>query len=439
MKQWKLFPFQQEAVNISSKHKKFGLFAKMGLGKTIMALELSKSKDKVIIVCPSSIILQWVEKLEGENYLILDKGKDKDIKNILDKNPKYIIATYDTIVGRFSNKPKDKLLPLNDYFVIFDEAHNLSGYNSKRSKWAIENTKNSEILLLTGTPQSKYHHLFNLAILLGFPYTYKQLMSTYCHVWKMGSGYAVREVIVGYRNIDHLINMMKQRSSWLTREDAGIQLPDKIIQNVILNHDNYKVYEDIVKKNLDYKGIYAKNEGNKYLLSREIANGFIQSSMDGYKYQIDDLSKHKIKALQDIIDSSDDEPLIVFYNFNKEHEQIKELCNKNEIKLLSINGQVKEQYERHKIKGKYILAINYASGAEAIDLPDIRYMVYYSPTLRYIWYTQSQDRINRIGQKHTCYYYKFITKNTVEENIYKNLQEGKDSEDYLFSKDNDWR
>ena len=48
---------------------------------------------------------------------------------------------------------------------------------------------------------------------------------------------------------------------------------------------------------------------------------------------------------------------------------------------------------------------------------------------------QSKKRIHRIGQKNKCFYYYLITKNSIDEKIYKSLEKGKDYTNELFRED----
>ena len=79
-----------------------------------------------------------------------------------------------------------------------------------------------------------------------------------------------------------------------------------------------------------------------------------------------------------------------------------------------------------------VITCQYQSGAQGIDLFAADTIIYYEPTLSSTILEQSRDRIHRMGQTQKCSYIHFITKNSVEENIYKALAKYEDFSERLF-------
>ena len=73
------------------------------------------------------------------------------------------------------------------------------------------------------------------------------------------------------------------------------------------------------------------------------------------------------------------------------------------------------------------------SGCQGIDLFAADTILYYEPTLRSNILEQSRDRIHRNGQTQKCSYIHFITKGTVEKDIYRSLAGFSDFNEKLFT------
>lgn len=128
----------------------------VGLGKTIMVglvmkeLLIRQKIERVLIVCPSGLQIQWKEELQdkfNEDFTII-KGSIKDNQNPYEEIDKAIISV-DT--GR--NETKAELLLSTSWdLVIFDEAHKLKP-NNKRYDLASEICESTKHLILaSATP-----------------------------------------------------------------------------------------------------------------------------------------------------------------------------------------------------------------------------------------------------------------------------------------------
>ena len=70
-----------------------------------------------------------------------------------------------------------------------------------------------------------------------------------------------------------------------------------------------------------------------------------------------------------------------------------------------------------------------------INLQKCNKIIYFSLTLSSELFEQSKKRTHRIGQDKTCFYWYLITEKSIDENIYKTLQERRDYTDELFKED----
>lgn len=209
--------------------------------------------------------------------------------------------------------------------------------------------------------------------------------------------------ILGWNNEAKLQNMWRQISRKLTKEEA-IDLPPITYEEVYFTpSDKYK----IIKKDR--------------VLDNEVYDNQMKLR---HALRLYTNLEEKINYLQDFINNTTDN-IIVFYNYDKELELIKDVIDKD---TYIINGDIKNipsKDEWDKINNSVIIC-NYKSGSEAIELTFASIIIYFSPTESYIEWEQSLGRAHRIGQSTKVTIYKFITKKSIEEDIYKSLDRKED-------------
>ena len=135
----------------------------------------------------------------------------------------------------------------------------------------------------------------------------------------------------------------------------------------------------------------------------------------------------KLGYLKEFLESTDDN-IVVFYNYNEELERISEILKKTDKKVYQCNSKIKDypkQSNWNNLQNTVTLA-NYKSGSEAVELTYANIIIYFSPTESYTEYVQSIGRCYRNGQTKKVSVYKYITTNTVENQIYESLDMKKD-------------
>ncbi|EIE18768.1 hypothetical protein COCSUDRAFT_49196 [Coccomyxa subellipsoidea C-169] len=142
----RLYEFQREGVRFALKHGGRALIADdMGLGKTVQAICVAAcfhADWPLLVVCPSSMMLTWLELLsdwlppdllpDPANLVVITSSKDVDKKLDLAHGPPttrhIVIASYDCA---------QKLRGYERHFgmVICDESHALKSPGSKRTQF----------------------------------------------------------------------------------------------------------------------------------------------------------------------------------------------------------------------------------------------------------------------------------------------------------------
>jgi SNF2 family DNA or RNA helicase len=156
MKDYKLEPYQKEAVKFALNRHKSALLLPTGAGKTICSLLYLKVLDKpAVIIAPAPIINKRVWQEENAKF-----GVGVDITTDCRTYGKVLLVSYDWV--------KNNVEALADYQVIvLDEAHCIADTETERYKNLSEVIKAKErVLLLAGYPvENKMNEIYMLSLI----------------------------------------------------------------------------------------------------------------------------------------------------------------------------------------------------------------------------------------------------------------------------------
>lgn len=140
-------------------------------------------------------------------------------------------------------------------------------------------------------------------------------------------------------------------------------------------------------------------------------------------------NRQKLQAFKDLVDSTEDR-LIVFYNFNAELAAMKALVDRP---TSTVNGAIRDlkAYNEHK---NSITFVQYQAGSKGLNLQKANKIIYFTLTDSCENWQQSKKRIHRIGQEKPCFYYYLFCRGSVELDVLKAIESGRDYNDELFRK-----
>ena len=164
---------------LSARRPRFVLADEVGLGKTIeagmifSALRLSGLANRVLIVAPSHLAVQWLVELFhkfNQLFTLMDTERfEQSLKEAPDQNPwarfPRIITSLEMLAR--NEEHRDLVSVKESYWdlVIFDEAHHLKGANAFLAAKGLA-ANSWGLLLLTATPMqldpAEYHGLLQL-------------------------------------------------------------------------------------------------------------------------------------------------------------------------------------------------------------------------------------------------------------------------------------
>lgn len=416
----KLYNHQNEVLDKTREFDNVAFFLDMGLGKTFVGSEKLKEIDNKnnLIVCQKSKIDDWVNHMKKYYpYEVFDLSKKKGLDEFLNYDYKKVgIINYELTFRR------DELMSLDVFTLLLDESSQIKNEKAKRSKFILRlNSKNN--ILLSGTPVSgKYEEIWSQAKLLGWKISKKRFEDNYLIVKKFdyGIGYPIKRV-VGYKNVERLKKKLRSHGAYFMKTDEVMSLPEQI--NQIIDVDNTKKYRVFLKDRIievEGEELVGNSSLSRMLYQRKLASEY---------------NDNKLKAFTDLIESTSDR-LIVFYNFNNELAKLKELCEKLDRPISVVNGYEKN-LKAYENEDNSITLIQYQAGAMGLNLQKANKIIYYSLPLSSELMEQSKKRTHRIGQEKTCFYYYLITRNSIDEKIYKVLKERRDYTNKLFEEDED--
>jgi len=428
------------------KSKGFGFLFEMGCGKTLTAIATIGTAyklgniEKVLIIAPTSVCSVWPKEFEDYadfksvvKVLLGDKNKRlkalSDLENFPFKALKVAVINYEST---WREDIFEALYTWNADMIICDESQRIKTHDAEQSK-AIHKLGDQARykLILSGTPVQ------NNAIDLYSQYRFLDPSVFGTNFYQFRNRYAImggfnRHQIVGYRDLDRLIQKEYSIAYRVTKEEA-LDLPEQTFleRRIVMTAKEKTIYDRIKRES------FAELEGGgqitvttvltKLLRLQQFTGGFLVA--DG-KEKPELVSKGKLNALEEIIDDyviDAGKKLVIFARFRPEIDLIGQMLKKKKIRYGEIYGDVKlddrgdivKDFQTNPETMVFLAQIDTAGLGITLTAADT--CVYYSVNFNYAAYSQSLARIHRIGQKNTCTYIHLITEGTVDETILKTL------------------
>lgn len=413
----KLFDYQKEAIE-NFENKPLNL-SDVGTGKSYMSIgSYVKSEcTKLLVICLAPKVLDFVEDGHAFNLNItaLNKGTKKN-KELLD--------TVDNIAISFESSWRlTELLKWvdKDTFIIIDESHKVGVSKSKVTKFVMQLSKKAKYTYLcTATPVSNgklenwYSQLYIANVFRKPKKEFEQLF-VIKQMRQMGSMRFMD--IIGYQN-EHLLKQMIDEASVNYKRDKGY-LP----QDYVYKTKRPAMYNKL-KKNRVYKDdcdniVELDNASNLFNRLRQVSHGFLE----GISKQV---SKEPFERLEAILETHNNERVVIFYNYRAEFLMLTELLTKLKRPFGVYNGDLKRLNNFKEYENGVVLA-QYKSASTGInDFVISNVTVFNSMPLSSTEYLQAKGRTDRHGQEKTPLYYHIVPDTPIEKKIFETVTNGKD-------------
>ena len=421
----------------------------MGLGKTVQVLTvilsyIQENKEKAknsIIVCPSSLTLNWyneIQKFTPTIKKLVISGDYLERKRKIEtiNNYQIVITSYDSL-----KRDIDLYTQYNFKYIVADEAQYIKNNNTKNSK-AVKLINAETKFALTGTPiENSLSELWSIFdfIMPGYLYKYKKFKELY-------------EIpIIKNQDEEKMNKLKKQIEPFIlrrTKSEVLTELPDKtvtILSNE-MKEEQYSIYmsymaqaRDEIMYQIDMKG-FEKSQIKILSLLMRLRQICCHPKLFLSEYTGESSKLNQcIEIIQDAV--LGEHKILLFSSYTSMFEIIEEQLKKLKINYLKLTGQTKVG-ERIKLVDEFntnknikVFLISLKAGGTGLNLTGADMVIHYDPWWNLSAENQATDRTYRIGQKKNVQVYKLITKNSIEEKIYELQQKKAKLIDNMLSTD----
>jgi superfamily II DNA or RNA helicase len=376
----------------------------MGLGKTLQSIMFLKriySEDKkILILCPVSILLNWVHEFEKFTDLTVHiyYGGQRQIE----KEHRIIITSYGVMKREIETTFKNIQFDV----LILDEVQHLKNVKSQGAQ-AARKIQSKFRICLTGTPLENNIIEFYNIMDLSLPGIWSEL--------NVQKNKITTEQMIQVKKIIRPFVLRRTKAQVLK------DLPEKSDNYIYLNFglEESSYYK---KKLLDIRNkISSKQETQRY---GEVLKGLLELRKCCLWQNHPHVLSTKIQFLLDTLEQilCEDHQVIIFSQFTTYLDLIGPELKKKEWTFSRIDGQQtfiqrQKQVELFQEGKTKIFLISLKAGGVGLNLTQASYVFLMDPWWNPAVENQAIDRAYRIGQKKKLHVYRPIIKNTVEEKV----------------------
>lgn len=423
---------------------KVGLLLDMGLGKTVVTLTAIEDLiynrfeiSKVLVIAPLRVAEDTWSR-EADKWDHLKELRISKVLGTVSQRRRALMQEADIYIINRENVVwlTNELSSVGDSWdfdmVVIDELSSFKSSKAQRFK-ALKRyiTRSNRVVGLTGTPAPN------------------GLIDLWSQIYLLDGGERLGRTITGYRERYFLPDKRNQTTvfSYKPKKESEqaiydkisdicvsmsaedwLEMPERIdsVQHVKLSTSEFKMYEEFEKDQYmkfiqgEITATNAAALTNKLL---QFANGAMY--FDDGSYTV--TSAKKLDALEEIVDTSQGQPILCFYSYRHDCERIlkkfknaKKLCDANDIEKWN--------------KGEIPLLLAHPAGAgHGLNLQTGgNIIVWFGLTWSLELYQQANARLYRQGQKNTVIIHHLITDGTVDARVLTSLQSKSDVQNELL-------
>ncbi len=442
-------PLYQHQINNLQFHlskPKTGDFSDCGTGKSLSALGefailyRGKLAKKLLIVCPLSVMESWALEIEKHTYFTYTRlsGNLENKVKLLNENSQIFLTTYDSIPGRRKSTLGVLLERIvESYFdmIIVDEATYIQSFSALRTKalkLLCENIKYS--IFLSGTPiTNDATKVLTIYELMDGGETFGNNIFRARNKYFMNVGWKFPKWVIR-PNMEEEFSKKLYENAVRVKKEECLDLPPKvwIPRFAYASKEQSELYLPIstgILKSIEVEEgkINIKNVLTQMAKLGQIASGFMYTDREPILFY----PNPKAQLLKDLLKEIPEEEKVVIYGWWKEDMKLIGCAlGDSGFSCVCLYGETPAYLRKEMIEAfqhdKNIKAFvtNPAAGGYGLTLTAASYVIYYSLSFSLIHFQQSQDRIHRVGQNKTCFYYPLFIKGSIDEYIFDSLQKG---------------
>lgn len=350
-----LYPYQREGMLHLAFKERALLADEMGLGKTIQAVaacallhRMGKAK-RVLVVTPASLKSEWEEQIAKFTDLpsCVVYGSPTKRRESYRNGTFFTMVNYEQVMRDFEVINTQ----MRPDIVVLDEAQRIKNWNTKTAQ-SIKKLESRYAFVLTGTPiENRIDDLYSIVnfikpTLLGSLFRFNREFYTFD-----GRGRPAQ-----YQNLERLRERVGPLMLRRRKADVETELPVRtdrtlfVSMTEIQNH-HYKQHEQQVSILKNKAKIRPLRLEELEKLQRELA---MMRMLCDTPYILDPEDKtcpklDEIRMLLEEVLSQDDTKVVIFSEWVKMLELIRESCQSNGIESVWHTGRVPQQKRREEI------------------------------------------------------------------------------------------
>ena len=422
------YPHQDAGIEWIVEHPACALLWGMGTGKTVTTLTAINAllyelleDGPVLVIAPKRVAENtWSKetaKWEHLHHLRISRvmGTAKQRQEALAAKADIYVINRDNVqwlVEASIGWPFDT--------VVVDESSSFKNPQARRFK-ALRKVrpKIRRLILLTGTPSPNGHmDLWSQMWLIDMGQRLGHTLGAYrTRYFRPGrsNGHVVYDWHLRPGAADEISARMADVCVSLKAED-WLEVPDLIESDTLiaLSPSESKAYRDFERDQLmsldgkDIEALTAASLANKLL---QFTGGAMYDTEHGWH----EVSDATLRALEDLIETSGEEPVLVFYQYKHELERLRERFRSLDPVEFSGEPEVLQAWNEGRIRlmlcqpASVQYGLNMQAGGHII--------VWYTPTWNLEQYQQANARLHRQGQERPVLCYRLICEGTIDNRV----------------------
>jgi len=301
-----LRPYQRVDAALIVEHPVLAIFNEQRTGKTPTVLSALGALEKGIIVCPSSLKLNWLNEAKRwsiHKFVVVSGSKAKRVKTYANITNETLIISYETL--RTDIADMLKVFKAFNYLIV-DEAHRLRNYKTKQSQALYKlRTLSNRVYPMTGTPAVNHPADVYGILRLMFPDRYASYWHFVERYFTVVDSFYGKDVSSIRKDRESEFNeLLDTHSLQRKRRDVMAWVPKVIKRTIELEPSPKQIslFNEIIKKNM--------------IIGEEIPNAITkltrlrQVCVDPAYFGVEETTP-KLNFIKDYIEDND-ETIIVF-------------------------------------------------------------------------------------------------------------------------------
>ena len=429
----RLLPYQQRGAIFAACRGRVVLADDMGLGKTIQALAAAemlrrrRGIRRVLVVTPASVKYQWkteIEKFTNLPVQVID-GLLPRRQEIYASPTFYNLSSYELVL-----KDVRYMHELAPDLIILDEAQRIRNWTTATAR-TIKQLKSRYAFVLTGTPlENKLEELFSVVEFIDGRRLGPAFRFVHEHRTEDEQGR-----LIGYRGLDRIHEQLSPILLRRTRQEVLKDLPartDQILHVPLTPQQAEPYYEqsDILAALMhkwERQGWLSEIDQKRILCCLQNMRMLCNST-----FLFDKKTNHspKLGEFREIVREltiEEGRKVVVFSEYERMTHLAGEELKKLGIGFVSLHGGVPSRnrgalMEKFRRDAECRVFLSTDAGGVGLNLQVASAVINFEPPWNPARLEQRVGRVHRLGQTNPVHVVHLLTKDSIEERVWKTLQ-----------------